>query len=402
MALTQYNYKNKIGINNMEKINRVSLRHERKKYSQLRKISNHNNRTGDYDKEHIDESRSHLNRELYRKHASANSLMQQLNMTIDEMPENMRPKINKNTHSQNETVVVIEMILQASPEWFETASEEQFEDWVNSNMTAIKKRFGENLLTVDLHLDETTPHFHICTAPLELANKKKRRTDKQIKNKVQAETYSQYNFNAKKLFNNKELEKNQTYFAEAVKHLGIERGVKNSKTKRTTLKEYHNNIKAMLANADLEIKDFENELNKIQLPNQNNSKYIKKTILKRVFDYAKYITDMKRVFRKLKSFKLDAFKETQQSLIFLRAEREKHLNTINELNRICGNDHENLSTKFTQMQSELKRLEQVEVKLGQSEEQVKMLKSVNESKPKLDDPKKDPSPRSKYDQTINL
>ncbi|EOB3604797.1 plasmid recombination protein, partial [Vibrio vulnificus] len=153
----------------MQKINRVSLRHERKKYSQLRKVSNHNNRSGDYSKDHIDESRTHLNRSLYRKHSNAHSLIEQLNMTIEQIPEELRPKINKNTHSQNESVVVLELVLSASPEWFESTSKQEFEQWVSLNEKAIKKRFGDNLLSIDLHLDEKTPHFHICTMPLELA-----------------------------------------------------------------------------------------------------------------------------------------------------------------------------------------------------------------------------------------
>lgn len=357
----------------MEKINRVSLRHERKKYSQLRKVSNHNNRSGDYSKEHIDESRMHLNRALYRKHSDAKSLIEQLNMTIELMPEELRPKINKNTHSQNESVVVVEMILQASPEWFESASKEQFEDWVESNVKATKKRFGDNLLSIDLHMDEKTPHFHICTMPLELAQKKKRMGKKQKAAGKEPEYYEQYNFNAKKLFNNKELEKNQTYFADAVKHLGIERGVRNSKAKRTTLKEYHEKIKAELAKAESDIKDFQDELNKHKLPNQNSKKYNKKTILSKVFDYAKYIMDMRKAFKRLKTFKLDAFRETQESLVFMRAEREKHLNTILELNRIAGDNHENLSTKFDQMQKELDRLKDIDKKLYFSEEQNKVL-----------------------------
>lgn len=357
----------------MQKINRVSLRHERKKYSQLRKVSNHNNRSGDYSKEHIDESRMHLNRALHRRHSNAQSLIEQLNMTIEQMPEELRPKINKNTHSQNESVVVVEMILQASPEWFESASKEQFEDWVESNVKATKKRFGENLLSIDLHMDEKTPHFHICTMPLELAQKKKRMGKKQKAEGKEPEYYEQYNFNAKKLFNNKELEKNQTYFAEAVKHLGIERGVRNSKAKRTTLKEYHERIKNELAKAESDIQDFKTELDKYKMPNHNNKKYSKKAILKKVFDYAKYIVDAKKAFKRLKTFKLDAFRETQESLVFMRAEREKHINTISELNRIAGNDHENLSTKFNQMQKELDRLKGIDKKLYASEEENKVL-----------------------------
>lgn len=357
----------------MQKINRVSLRHERKKYSQLRKVSNHNNRSGDYSKDHIDESKIHLNRALYRKHSNANSLIEQLNMTIEQIPEDLQPKINKNTHSQNESVVVMELILSASPEWFESASPEQFENWVKLNEQAIKKRFGDNLLTVDLHLDEKTPHFHICTMPLELTQKKKRMSKQQKAAGKEPEYYEQYNFNAKNLFNNKALELNQTYFANAVKPLNLERGVRNSKAKRTSLKEYHDRIKNELAKAESEISDFRDELKKHKLPNPEGNKYIKKTILSKVVDYAKYINDVRKSFKRLKSFKLDAFREIQESLVFLRAEREKHLNTILELNRIADNDHENLSTKFEQMQKELDRLKGIDKKLYLSEEQNQVL-----------------------------
>ena len=39
--------------------------------------------------------------------------------------------------------------------------------WVKCNMKALRKKFGENLIDVTLHLDEATPHMHAVIVPVD-------------------------------------------------------------------------------------------------------------------------------------------------------------------------------------------------------------------------------------------
>lgn len=360
------------------KINRVSLRHERKKYSQLRKVANHNHRKGDYDKSHIDPEKSHLNKVLFQRYETT-SLIEQVNNRIAELPENQQPKINKNQNSQNESVVVMEIMISASPEFFENASDTDIEKWAKLNTEAARKRFGDNLLEVVLHLDEKTPHLHVCTMPLELTQKKKRLGKKQKAAGVEQQYYETYSFNAKKLFNSESLKANQTYFAEAVKDMGIERGIENSKAVRTTIREYHNSLKENLKKIDDDVELFTKNIDKIKLPNQNHSKYNKSKMFSKVFDSALYIKDLATRFKKLKREIKETFKDMKITLNSVRQDRDRFYAVIEKLNEICDNDHEQLSTKFDQMRSEINHLKETNKELEKTKSNYEALQaSVSE------------------------
>lgn len=148
---------------------------------------------------------------------------------------------------QNESTVAIEIIVSASPEYFRpnnldkwgSFEEEKLEPWIDANMDFLKKKFGDNLVRVDLHLDEATPHMHAIVTPIISQKRKHRRTKAQIKAGLPAKTEIKSVLNASKMFNKEALIQLQTDAAEAVKHLGIKRGDRNSKATHTELKEWY-------------------------------------------------------------------------------------------------------------------------------------------------------------------
>jgi hypothetical protein len=340
---------------------RVSLRHERKKLHQLSQADSHNYRREEYSRSNIDSERTHLNRVCYRMYDDQSlSIRQMIEKRIEELPAKERPRIIEK--GQNQTVVAVELVLQASPEYFEEnpISSENFERWVDLNVEHIKQKYKDNLLDIVLHLDEKTPHFHINVMPLERAEKNKRRTKQQIKNNESAGTYTIYNFNAKKLFSVNELTRNQDEFAIAVESLNIKRGIKNSKTKHTTIKEYHANIKRFLATNENKVKE---KLSfKIEKP-----RIIKKLLSNAYEDAATYYN---RINKQFKQFKTDVKEYVTCIEYALNDSRQKEAllsNTIDRLNKICDNDHELLSTRFSEMKQELDSLRQIEAKLDYQE-----------------------------------
>ncbi|RYU66484.1 hypothetical protein ERW51_18375, partial [Aliivibrio finisterrensis] len=302
--------------------------------------------------------RANSNRILHRMYDDESlTIKQMIERRIEEIPEKERPKIIEK--GQNQTVIAVELVLSTSPEFFDDHPE-NFEKWVDLNVQHIKEKYKDNLLDIVLHLDEKTPHFHINVMPLEHIERNRRRTKKQIANNESAGTYSIYNFNAKKLFSVNELRKNQTEFAKVVEPLGIERGIKHSKAKHTTIKEYHTKIKNFLFNNTSKVnKKIEFKLEK---------PLTQKTLLSNNYERANVYYN--RVHKQLKKFTSDVREYITCIEYALNDSRQKTAllsNTIDKLNKICDNDHELLSTRFSEMKQELDSLRQIEAKLDYQE-----------------------------------
>lgn len=66
-------------------------------------------------------------------------------------------------------VLAREVVLTASPEFFEGKTSDQVQKWAEANLRFLKKRFGaERLLFATMHLDEQTPHIHAYLGGLKL------------------------------------------------------------------------------------------------------------------------------------------------------------------------------------------------------------------------------------------
>ena len=95
-------------------------------------------------------------------------------------------------------------------------------EWLQKNYDFACKEFGkENILRFTLHLDEKTPHIHCITVPL---TKDGRLSAKEV------------------IGNRKDLEQRQDRYAELMKPLGLERGIKNTGRKHETAKEYRKRL----------------------------------------------------------------------------------------------------------------------------------------------------------------
>jgi len=133
-------------------------------------------------------------------------------------------KIRKNA------VLGVEMILSASPEFFRPNAPEQagsfdkarLEAWTKTNMLWLRKKYGNRLVTVDLHMDEATPHLHILMVPLDDRGK----------------------LNCRKEFGGTRdtLRILQTEYASSMSGLGLERGLEGSKAKHQSISRFYRAI----------------------------------------------------------------------------------------------------------------------------------------------------------------
>ena len=76
------------------------------------------------------------------------------------------------THDEGK-ILAVEVLVTASPEWWDTATKEQTREWWLAQYAYAKHLFGPGLLAFTPHLDESTPHAQFVGLPLYHAVKKK-------------------------------------------------------------------------------------------------------------------------------------------------------------------------------------------------------------------------------------
>lgn len=119
----------------------------------VRGCEEHNRRQYQMDKvpKNIDLSRSHLNEEWIAG-GKAN------------FTEAIQEKLTDVTVRKN-AVIALEYVLGASPEFFNRLGESK--SYLNHCTDFIRERHGsENIASINVHLDEMTPHVHVLVVPL--------------------------------------------------------------------------------------------------------------------------------------------------------------------------------------------------------------------------------------------
>ncbi|ATX79126.1 RepB DNA-primase [Mariprofundus aestuarium] len=198
-----------------------SMRIQPLKMKDLKKVQTHNKR--EFIEKHVDADRSHLNRSF----AGTGDLESDMQSVIDRYGMNDKRSTN----------VACEMILTAHHEWFEQGTQKEQEkrlrEWVERNVRWLRKKYGDALVSCDLHLDEKAPHLHVVIAAKATYTKRFRHGEKKVTriayNKVFGDTAAVISKARKE--NNSELTKTgrlQSEYAEAMNPLGLERGTYNA------------------------------------------------------------------------------------------------------------------------------------------------------------------------------
>jgi hypothetical protein len=195
---------------------------------------------------HIDVSRVHFNKVL---HGSGD-------LQADTLEILGRYKLA----SKATTTVAADMILTAhheyfdriSPDWKEGKFSPQLDKWVEENMKWLKKKYGDGLASVTMHLDETAVHLHAIVVPLATYNIKFRRGEKEVTRVNYRYLFADDMGLIRQARENKtvdidtKLGRLQTEYANHVKGLGLIRGIRNSRAMHTEIKEYQRRVKASL------------------------------------------------------------------------------------------------------------------------------------------------------------
>lgn len=147
---------------------------------------------------------------------------------------------------RSDSVLAVELMLSASPHWFEQATADQRQDWLERSVAWIADTFGrENVLQVALHLDETTPHLHAFLVP-EIQMVETRGRKKKDPAKAAAKAAKPALAASHWLDGRAKLGELQDRYAAAVAPLGLERGMKGSGAKHRTIRSYYAAAEAVM------------------------------------------------------------------------------------------------------------------------------------------------------------
>lgn len=124
---------------------------------------------------------------------------------------------------RDDQVRAMEVLLTASPEWFERGADGQAKDmrgskWVDDNLHFLQERYGaRNVVSFTLHQDEKTPHIHAVVIPITETGR----------------------LSADILFNPRTLKQLQTDYAMAMADHGLERGMEGSRRPHQEMKQVY-------------------------------------------------------------------------------------------------------------------------------------------------------------------
>lgn len=139
--------------------------------------------------------------------------------TIAEMNKRLE-KVGKYRKDANK---IVNIVFSASPEFFETATKKDIEEWELKTQAFIEETFGkENIIYAVIHYDEKTPHFHVCLTPIK---------DGKLR--------SNYWFDGPA-----KLKKFHTDYSKAIKDLGIKRGDPFIKSSQVEIEKFYKKVNA--------------------------------------------------------------------------------------------------------------------------------------------------------------
>lgn len=126
---------------------------------------------------------------------------------------------------RSNAVLAQEILMTASPEYFRPNDpakaghweKDRTRAWIDSTRDWIKNQYGDRLVSLHLHLDESTPHLHAVVVPI---------TD-------------DGRLSARDMFGPRQLRDLQTGYAKALAPLGLVRGIEGSKAQHERIQTFY-------------------------------------------------------------------------------------------------------------------------------------------------------------------
>lgn len=184
-----------------------------------------------------DPTRTHLNRELIQFPEGVTNRTQAIQHRLD--TAGLKRKI------ANNQVRAIRILLTGTHEdMMQIEKEGRLDEWCQDNIDWLRKTYGtDNVVSVVLHMDESTPHLHATVVPIVHTERQRKKKEQEVKRTYRKKTPAP-RLCADDIMSRANLKRYQNTYAEAMQKYGLQRGIEGSKAQHISTHEYYRSLMA--------------------------------------------------------------------------------------------------------------------------------------------------------------
>ena len=179
-----------------------------------------------------DPTRTHLNRELIQFPDGVTNRTQAIQHRLD--TAGLKRKIGKNQ------VQAIRILLTGTHE--DMVQIEKEGEWCQDNIDWLQKTYGaDNVVSIVLHMDESTPHLHATVIPIVETERKRKKKEEEVKRTYRRKAPAP-RLCADDVMSRTKLKNYQNTYAAAMQKYGLQRGVDGSEAQHISTHEYYRSL----------------------------------------------------------------------------------------------------------------------------------------------------------------
>ena len=184
-----------------------------------------------------DPSRTHLNRELIKFPDGVRNRTQAIQHRLD--TAGLKRKI------ANNQVRAIRILLTGTHEdMMQIEKNGKLDDWCQDNIDWLRKTYGsDNVVSVVLHMDESTPHLHATVVPIVQTERQRKKKEQEVKRTYRKKAPAP-RLCADDVMSRANLKRYQNTYAEAMQKYGLQRGIEGSEAQHISTHEYYRSLMA--------------------------------------------------------------------------------------------------------------------------------------------------------------
>jgi molybdopterin converting factor small subunit len=300
-----------------------------------------------------DPERTHLNRELIAFPDGVRNRTQAIQHRLDNA--GLQRKIGKNQ------VRAIRVLLTGSNENMKRIeAENKLDEWCNDNIRWLGETYGtKNIVSAVLHLDETTPHIHATLVPIVNTERKKKKSEAQVKKNYRKKNPNAPRLSADDVMTRTKLKEYQDTYAETMAKYGLQRGIDGSEARHIGTSQYYRELFAK----NEELKENIDELLKKQTDTEKKLSQVKSEVSKEKFKNAKAEMGANLMNGVNSLFGNSKVKQQQAEIEELQSENT----TLKDENRSLKTEMQTLQKEYTttidKLRAELKKVYEIYPKL---------------------------------------
>ena len=147
---------------------------------------------------------------------------------------------------KNQVRAIRIMLSGSSDDMQRIMREGRLDEWCADNMKYLAATFGkENIVSADLHLDETSPHIHATLVPIVTTERKRKKQEERTAKRYRTKSAARPRLCADEVMSRIKLKVYQDTYAAAMAKYGLQRGIDGSEARHVDTQQFYREVKAM-------------------------------------------------------------------------------------------------------------------------------------------------------------